>query len=404
MASPSPDEAYPAGPPFPPRSPQLGGTPTPIPDIPISAVFILLFLLSALFHLLTIFLDRRRSPPTPLSKPPPPLPPNDTIATTLSRSSHYPPITDDDTDTQLPPPSHQHGSRPLPTALLFVFSLLRITALSLRIASAVHPSHLPLAIAAAEFTSAGVALLLVVNLVLAHRLVRDYCPSEGVWLKAPIRVFRFLVFAVVACLVMVVSASAEGFYLDDEDALRRAGNVQKASAVVLVFLAAAPVGERGKMGGLEEKRGAGWVEAALPVNDGNIVSSLQHIAPRTNKRTGVWRYIFIMASVQRTTAASLAAFAVIFIVNNNWFQCNVGLLNWRLQYTLESFLTALVVGISSSVIFYHNRLGKETVDTAEYQNWCLKLGAGIAVVIGIGWPGYLYCRDILALLLETLRK
>ncbi|KAK1830947.1 hypothetical protein QBC39DRAFT_408934 [Podospora conica] len=248
MASPSGPslpEAYLPGPPFPPRSAQLGGTPTPIPDIPISAVFILLFLLSALFHLLTIFLDRRRPHPPSPPKPPPPLPPNDTIATTLSRSSYHP--SDDDGP---PPPHHHpgHRSRPLPTALLTVFSLLRITALSLRIASAAHPSHHPLAIAAAEFTSAGVALLLVVNLLLARRLVRDYCPSAGVWRKAPIRVFRFLVFGVVACLVMVVSASAESFFLDDEDALRRAGNVQKVSAVVLVFLAAAPVGFVGVVG------------------------------------------------------------------------------------------------------------------------------------------------------------
>lgn len=78
--------------------------------------------------------------------------------------------------------------------------------------------------------------------------MRDYCPTDGVWRKAPIRVFRLLVFAVVACLVMVVSASAEGFFLEDEDALRRAGNVQKVAGVVLVCLAAAPVGVVGVLG------------------------------------------------------------------------------------------------------------------------------------------------------------
>lgn len=78
--------------------------------------------------------------------------------------------------------------------------------------------------------------------------MRDYCPTDGVWRKAPIRVFRLLVFAVVACLVMVVSASAEVFFLSDEDALRRAGNVQKVAGVVLVCLAAAPVGVVGVLG------------------------------------------------------------------------------------------------------------------------------------------------------------
>lgn len=268
MASPSPDEvpspscpfhtylhqqANPhqsplAGPPYPLGTAQLGGAPSPLPDIPISAIFILLYLLSFLFHLLTIHLDHRRPPPPSPPKPPPPLPPNDAIATTLSRSAYYPPITDDD-DTGTPAPPHsEHRSRTLPTALLLLFSLLRTTALSLRIASAAHPTNRSLTIAAGEFTSAGVAALLIINLILARRLVRDYCPADGVWRKAPIRVFRLLVFGVVACLVMVVSASAEGFFLEDEDALRRAGNVQKVAGVVLVVLAAAPVGVVGVLG------------------------------------------------------------------------------------------------------------------------------------------------------------
>lgn len=106
-------------------------------------------------------------------------------------------------------------------------------------------------------------------------------------------------------------------------------------------------------------------------------------------------------NIQRTSAVVSAAFAVICTVNNNWFQCNVGSLDWRLHYALECFLTALVFGISSSIIYYHNRFGKETADSAEYQNRCLKIGAGIAVAIGLGWPGYQYRCDIVALVSET---
>lgn len=54
---------------------------------------------------------------------------------------------------------------------------------------------------------------------------------------------------------MVVSASAEGFFLEDEDALRRAGNVQKVAGVVLVVLAAAPVGVVGVLGRWGEELG-----------------------------------------------------------------------------------------------------------------------------------------------------
>lgn len=100
-------------------------------------------------------------------------------------------------------------------------------------------------------------------------------------------------------------------------------------------------------------------------------------------------------------AASLAAFVVIFLVNNNWFQCNVGYLDWRLHYALECFLTALVIGISSSLIYYHNRFVKGTADSAAYQNRCLKIGGGTAVVVRLGWPGNQYRRDILSLMLET---
>ena len=109
---------------------------------------------------------------------------------------------------------------------------------------------------------------------------------------------------------------------------------------------------------------------------------------------------FSMSSIQRIHAVSYTAIAVILIVNNSWFRCSVGILDPRLQYTLECFLTALIIGISSSVIFYHHHLGKESVDTVYYQNRCLKIGAGVAVVLGMGWPGYRYRRDILGLILD----
>lgn len=103
-----------------------------------------------------------------------------------------------------------------------------------------------------------------------------------------------------------------------------------------------------------------------------------------------------MPTIQRTMAASLASFAVILTVDNNWFQCNVGFPDWRLQNSLVYFLLALVIGISSSVIYYHTRLGKETVDSVEYQNRCLKIGVAMAAFVGMGCSAYQYRRDILA--------
>ncbi|KAK3314231.1 hypothetical protein B0H66DRAFT_374512 [Apodospora peruviana] len=190
-----------ASPPYPPRTALTGCTPTPRVDIPICTVFILLFLLLAAWHMIALQLNLR------------------------GRQSH----------------EHQ---RLLPT-LIFIFCVLRIAALSLRIACATYPNNLRLAIAALVFTMAGVVLLLIVNLFLAKRLIRDYyiCTKFGAGRRnhhAPIRILRGLVFCVVACLLMVISAAVDSFFVRTKKNRQSARDVQLVATTLLTFLAFVP--------------------------------------------------------------------------------------------------------------------------------------------------------------------
>ncbi|KAK4446106.1 hypothetical protein QBC34DRAFT_470208 [Podospora aff. communis PSN243] len=174
-----------------PRSAPTTPHPTPLPDIPICAVLLLLFLSAIPLHL-----HRPKTTPSPRTVP-------------------------------------------LPARLLLIFTLLRTTALALRIATAARPASSGLAIASSAFTSAGVAILLVLNLVLTRRWLRDYSRfGHGVHL---LRLFRFLVFCVISCLVMVVSASVDRFFLRDEGNLRSARDVVRAGMCILLGLAGVPV-------------------------------------------------------------------------------------------------------------------------------------------------------------------
>lgn len=216
--------------PYPPRTALLGGQPTPLPDIPISSIFIILFLLALILHF-NFFLSHLSSPP--------------------------------------PPPS----DKPLPPILVSIFCILRIAALSLRIAWSVHPGNLSLGIASTIFTSAGVALLLILNTILARRVVRDYSPrgastststsnfhanpnfnSANANLNAgsnfnsnakrqgntALRVARVLIFCIIASLAMITSATTDSYFSLSEPNLQSAREVILFSLVFLTLLSILP--------------------------------------------------------------------------------------------------------------------------------------------------------------------
>lgn len=170
----------------------LGGRPTTSVDTPISAVLIALFVAGAALNMTIFQLNRRRSHKFILS------------------------------------------------ALLFGFCMARIIANVLRIVWASNPNDASIAIAASVFTSAGVVLLFVVNLIFAQRLVRAYHPHLG-WSKPVTLVFRFLFFSIVANLIMVIVAVVYNFYTLVPSTKQKLRNIQLTGVTYLAILAFLPL-------------------------------------------------------------------------------------------------------------------------------------------------------------------
>ncbi|KAG7287700.1 hypothetical protein NEMBOFW57_007213 [Staphylotrichum longicolle] len=180
-------------PPLPPKTAQLGGIPSPSPDITISVLLATLFFVAAAGNVLVYRRNRR---------------------------SRY---------------------KFLFSALLVVFCAARVAALGLRCAWAAHPRDVRVAIAAQIFTAAGVLILFVTNLVFAQRVVRAYHPFFG-WSKGVTALFGVLFASAVAVLAMVVAVTVQSFFVAEGDARRAVDRrVQLFCATYLAVYAFLPV-------------------------------------------------------------------------------------------------------------------------------------------------------------------
>lgn len=146
-----------SGPPYPPTTASLGGLPTKDVDIPISSVFLVLFLLGAVGHM-TIFI------------------------TNLRRKHKF-----------------------ILSGLIFGFCMTRITAQIMRIVWACHPRSINVAIAASVFTAAGVLLLFVCNLLFAQRIFKAMHPRSG-WNPFFRHTFTALYVLIVVTLAMLITS------------------------------------------------------------------------------------------------------------------------------------------------------------------------------------------------------
>ncbi|KAK8065453.1 hypothetical protein PG997_012200 [Apiospora hydei] len=180
-----------SGPPYLPNNASLGGRPTVDVDVPISAVLLAIFLCLAVVHM-TIFQKNRRR-------------------------------------------DHKFVF----SGMLFGLSMARTAALTMRIVWACRPTNVRIAIAANILTQAGVIILFIANLFFAQRMVRAYHPSFG-WHTATTMALRFLVFCVVACLVMVIICTVHSFYTLDMNARRMDRDVQLFAGVFFALLAFIP--------------------------------------------------------------------------------------------------------------------------------------------------------------------
>ncbi|KAK7428888.1 hypothetical protein QQZ08_004658 [Neonectria magnoliae] len=180
------------GPPYLPRGAVLGLVPSHVPNVPISSVLVLVFILSAIVNMTILQLNLRRKHKFILS------------------------------------------------GVLFGFSMARMMANILRIAWTTHNDNARLVIAASIFANAGVLLLFVTNIILLQRIVRAYHPMIG-WSKALGWVFRFLYFGIAACLVMVIVSVVYSYYTLEPSTQSQLRAVRLSAAVFLAVLSFLPI-------------------------------------------------------------------------------------------------------------------------------------------------------------------
>lgn len=118
-------------PPYPPTTAALGGLPTVGLDVPICAVFLVLFVIGAASHMAIFRANMAR------------------------------------------------GHKFIMSGMLFGFCMSRIMTMTLRMVWAVHPLSVSIAVTANIFVAAGVVLLYVINLLFAQRIIRACHPNAG---------------------------------------------------------------------------------------------------------------------------------------------------------------------------------------------------------------------------------
>ena len=132
-------------------------------DVPISAVFLFLFICGAVSHMTIFQLNLRR------------------------------------------------GHKFIMSAMLFGFCMARIVTCIMRIVWACRPNNVSVAIAANVFVAAGVVLLFVINLIFAQRIVRAAHPHSG-WHPLFSKSFIAVYVLIVITLIMLIIANVQNFY------------------------------------------------------------------------------------------------------------------------------------------------------------------------------------------------
>ncbi|KAI4113636.1 MAG: hypothetical protein LQ338_008144 [Usnochroma carphineum] len=158
-----PQQPRPQHAPYAPKTASLGGFPTVHTDVPITAVFLFLFICGAVAHMTIYQLNKKR------------------------------------------------GHKFIMSALLFGFCMARITTCVMRIVWATRPTHVPIAIAASIFVAAGVVLLFIINLIFAQRIVRAAHPHSG-WHPVFSLFFKAIYALIIISLVMLITANIQSFY------------------------------------------------------------------------------------------------------------------------------------------------------------------------------------------------
>lgn len=182
----------PPGPPYPPTAAGMGGRPSISVDIPITAVFLAIFITGAACHM-TLFQKNKA-----------------------------------------------RGHKFIPSAATFGFCMARITASVFRIVWANRLTNTQIAIAAQIFVAAGVLLLFILNLLYTQRIFRATHPRIG-WSRPFSYAFKALYVLIILTLVMVISATVQSFYTLDTSIRSIDRNLQWWGVSYFTFVSFLPI-------------------------------------------------------------------------------------------------------------------------------------------------------------------
>lgn len=181
-----------SGPPYPPQTAAVGGVPTVGVDVPIAAVFMLLYMGAAAGHMSLLQLNLRR----------------------------------------------QHKF--VFSGLMFGFCMARIVTMIMRIVWAVYPTNIRVAIAAQIFVNAGVLILFIVNMVFAQRILRAAHPTVG-WHKGMKIGFTVVYVIIGLMLAMLITAIVQQFYTLSTSIHRIDRDMQMAGTSYFLAFCFAPI-------------------------------------------------------------------------------------------------------------------------------------------------------------------
>jgi len=182
----------PSKPPYPPQGAPIGGLPTVGVDVPISAVFIVLFTGAAVGHMTILQLNRKK------------------------------------------------GHKFIMSGLMFGFCMARLVTMIMRIVWACYPTNIRVGIAAMIFTTAGVLLLFLINLIFAQRILRAAHPHFG-WHKALSRVFLVLYILILVMLIAVITPTVQSFYTLNANSHRVDRDIQLTASTYLMVISFLPI-------------------------------------------------------------------------------------------------------------------------------------------------------------------
>lgn len=169
----------------------MGGLPTTIPDVPVDAVFLVLYICFAATNM-TIFQMNCRK-----------------------------------------------GHKFIPSAMMFGFCMSRLVTLILRIVWSQRPTNVRLALAAQIFVNAGVLIIYIINLILAQRILRAKQPHIG-WNPILRKGFKVIYALIGGALIMVITGVVLMVYTLNPSVRKRCRDVQLAALTYLLVFNCLP--------------------------------------------------------------------------------------------------------------------------------------------------------------------